>query len=139
MILLLAFISGCLGRAGGAKGYNTNYRDIGCAIISAFAILLLVGWSPLVILAVFILQFASFRTYWQFLFNGKDNMWMSGAMCGLAWYPIVFIDEKLFILVLARAIILCLWWGCLNKFLPAKVLVWRRDVAEEFSRYFMTL
>ena len=140
VIILLAFLSGVLGRMGGAKGYSTYYRDLGCPALLVMALTLVLGWHPWIYLSVFLLTWGAMSTYWQFLFKGEDNLWMSGAMVGVALYPIVFIDNNLFVFILARTICLAVIWGCLNKFLPQKgVLLWRRDVVEEFSRYAVSL
>lgn len=139
MIFLLALLSGVLGRMGGAKGYSTYYRDIGCPALRVIAITMLFGWHPWVALAVFLLSWGACTTYWQFLFKGVDNMWISGLMMGIATYPIVFIDNNLFTFVLVYSVFLMLSWRCLNKFLPPKVLCWHRDVVEEFCRYFVAV
>jgi hypothetical protein len=139
MILVFAFISGVLGRMGGAQGYHTLWRDWGCSAVVVAACWHYLGFHPWVYLAVFLLHWGAFSTYWQKLFKGVDNMWFSGLMVGVALSPILFIDSKLIVLVLARSTSLVLVWGCLNKYLPPKVILWRRDVVEEFSRYFVSL
>lgn len=138
-LILLAFASGVLGRMGGAAGYDTKYRDVGCSAIVVLACWMLFGWHPWVYLAVFLLHWGAFSTYWQKLFKGVDNMWFSGAMVGVALSPIGFIDSNLLYLVVVRTILLCAIWGALNEFLPQKVFIWTRDIVEEFCRYFASL
>ena len=141
-LIALMILSGILGRMGGAKGYHTLYRDIGCSVVVVLAIIMALGlnvglwWAYL---AVFALHWASFSTYWDELFYGEDNLWFSGFAVGIAIFPICFIDPHLWWIVPARAVVLCMVWGSLNKYLPEKVLVWNRDVAEEFLRYSVSL
>lgn len=140
-IVCLAILSGILGRMGGADGYNTKYRDVGCSIVVVFAVILLQGWQPSfwwVYLAIFGLHWAAFSTYWDKVF-GYDNFAFSGLVVGLALSPILFIDPSLWWVVALRSIVLAVAWWALNKFLPEKVLIWKRDVVEEFSRYFISL
>ena len=121
---------------GGAAHYSTYFRDLGCPALRVVALTLIFGWHPWLYLAVFLLSWGAFSTYWQFLFKGVDNMWLSGAMAGTALYPIVFIDNNLFIFVLVYSVCLGVIWGCLNKFLPSRTWIWHRDVVEEYLRYF---
>jgi hypothetical protein len=124
---------------GGAKGYNTLYRDIGCSAIVVLACCMFLGWHPWVYLAVFSLHWLMFSTYWDWLFKGQDCLWFSGLMVGVALTPILFISVELWWLVALRMGILAVSWEALNRYLPDKVLVWRRDVVEEFSRYALSL
>jgi hypothetical protein len=133
-------ISGILGRMGGAKGYDTKYRDIGCSIIIVLNIVLIYGWQASLwwcYIAVFGLSWAAFSTYLDSIF-GYDNLWASGALVGLAAFPAYWLGVPWWFIGL-RAVILCLVWGSLNKWLPERVLWWRRDVVEEFSRYAISL
>ena len=139
--VLLMFIAGVLGRMGGAHGYNTKWRDIGCPLVLIVAAILYSGWHADVWWAyamVFGLSWAAFSTYWDTLF-GYDNFWFSGLMVGLAGVPLIFTDISLWPLVLCRILLLTAAWGLLNKYLPPRVWIWRRDVAEEFSRYALSL
>ena len=144
--VLLALLSGLFGRMGGAgkEGnwydwmLDTKWRDVGCSLIVAFVCWLFIGWHPWVLLAVFGLHWAAFSTYWDTVF-GYDNLWFSGAIVGLACFPIIFVDKHLWLFVLCRIIILTVVWGCLNKYLPKKVFIWDRAVAEEYLRYTASL
>jgi hypothetical protein len=61
-------------------------------------------------------------------------------MVGLAAFPLCFIDPMFCWIVPLRAVFLMVVWGCLNKYIPQKgIWIWRRDVVEEFSRYFVSL
>jgi hypothetical protein len=140
-ILVLAIISGVCGRLGGAQGFDTKYRDVGCSLIVVVAFCILFGFDfhfTWVYLLVFGLHWAAFSTYWDKIFK-YDNLWFSGAMVGVALFPIMFIDIALWWVVIARSIVLCVVWGCLNKYLPQRVLFWRRDVFEELARYTVSL
>lgn len=141
--VILAIISGILGRLGGATGYNTKYRDIGCSVVTIITTCLIVGYSSYywwIFFIVFGLQWAFFSTYWDVIFK-YDNLWFSGFMAGLCFLPLITvgifksIGGFVWWLILIRAIVLALIWGSLNKYLPKKVSFWRRDVAEEFLRY----
>ena len=137
-VLILSFLSGVLGRMGGSDKYPKLWRRLGCSLMVIIALWLLTGfnlsywWLYLIIIG---LHYAAFMGYWDWLF-GFDNLWFSGFMTGMAFFPLIFIDIGWWIILL-RAILLAVIWGCLNKYLPQKgFLVWRRDVAEEFLRYF---
>ena len=140
ILLVLSILSGILGRMGGAKGYDTKWRDVGCPLIALIALWLLVDfkssywWTYLLILG---LHWVLFSTYWNWLFK-EDNLWFSGFAVGLAISLLLFNWS-----VVIRAILLALIWGSLNKYLPSagisgdkRILLWRRDVVEEFLRYF---
>ena len=138
LIIILSVLSGILGRIGGAQGYDSKFRDVGCSLITLFALCVLVGFNFAlwwVYLIIFGLHWLTFSTYFSWLF-GKDNLWVSGFAVGLAILPLL--DWTLFI----RAILLAIIWGCLNKYLPSagvrgdkRILFWRRDVVEEVLRY----
>jgi hypothetical protein len=142
LLIPLSIICGTLGRAGGAKGYHTLWRDWGCSLIIT---LVAAGMTGLqlqfwwVYILIFLLHWGTFSTYWDWLFKGVDTFWFSGLMVGLALFPIMFIDMHFWWIVALRAVILMILWECLNKFLPQRILCWNRDVAEEFSRYFVSL
>lgn len=145
ILLFLSIVCGILGRLGGkAKNgswydflSNTKARDIGCPLTILSTILVLFGfhlnlwWVYLIIIP---LHLGAFSTYWDFLF-GYDNHWFSGFVVGLTLIPLAFFDI-IWYLILIRAILLAIIWGCLNKYLPSKILIWNRDITEEFLRYF---
>jgi len=128
---------------GAGKPYHPLCRDWGCSAIAVVISGSMTHWQInfwWVYLLIFLAHWGAFSTYFQFFFGGKDTLWFSGAMVGLALYPLVFISANLFPFIALRAVLLALVWGCLNKFLPQKgILVWRRDVVEEFCRYFVSL
>jgi hypothetical protein len=148
--LLLILLSGAFGRMGGAANsgqwyggiLNTNWRDIGCALVLLLVTILWAGWHQDLVwcyVAAGVLTFASFRTYWDWLF-GYDNLWFSGLCVGVAGLPLMWVSGDGWWLFPARIVILALVWGILNKYLPQKgILVWRRDVAEENLRYMASL
>ena len=140
-LLPIAIASGILGRMGGAHGYDTKYRDIGCSLLVIVAVVLMLGWQPSfwwVYGLIFGLHWATFSTYWDEVF-GYDNFAFSGGMVGLAISPILFVDISLWWVVAIRVLALSFIWWALNRFLPKRVWLWGRDVVEEFSRYFVSL
>ena len=145
--ILLAILSGILGRLGGrAKdGHwydvltDSKARDVGCSIIAIITFCLWFGFEWKwwwVYLITFGLHWGAISLYWDILF-GYNNLWFSGFVVGIALIPLVII-YNLYLLWIVRAILLAIIWGCLNKYLPKKVLIWRRDIAEEFLRYFIS-
>ena len=146
MICLYLLLSGVFGRCGGAAKSGKWYdfmitsitRDLGCSIIFILTCWMYLGWHPWIYLIVFGLTWAAFSTYWDFLF-GYDNMCFSGFIVGLASLPLLFINVDLWPILALRIGILAVVWHCLNKYLPKKVFFWNRDVAEEFTRYFVSL
>ena len=144
IIIVCMVISGICGRLGGAgkagnwydRILDTKWRDICCSLIIVGVLLLYCGWQPAfwwAYLALFILNFMSFTTYWDWMFKGVDNLAFSGLMVGLALFPAIWLGVPIWFIIL-RAIILCIAWGSLNKWLPDRVFLWRRDVTEEFCR-----
>lgn len=145
LIFILACICGVLGRLGGAaktgQWYdflcNTKARDVGCSICTTilwgilFGIKLKFWW---VYIIVFGLHWGAFTTYWDFLFK-FDNLWFSGFVVGLCALPFTIIEPSMLWFLLGRCIVLAIIWGLLDKYLPSKIWVWNRDVAEEFLRY----
>jgi len=148
-LLILSLISGLLGRMGGAaksgKWYdfllNTKTRDAGCSLltviawISCFGLNLSFWW---VYIITFGLLWATFTTYWDFLF-GFDNLWFSGFVVGLAAIPLTITVPWMIWILIGRAFVLAVIWGLLNKYTPSKVLCWNRDVAEEYGRYAVSI
>jgi hypothetical protein len=137
LLLALSSLSGLLGRMGGAKGFDTKYRDAGCSILAVGALCLFLGfqWAHWWVYVIIIgLHWGAFSAYWHKLF-GFDNLWFSGFLVGLSMFPALFIVKTIWWILLIRAVALALVWGCLNKYLPKKVLWWDRAVAEEYLRY----
>lgn len=139
-IFPLALLSGILGRMGGAEGFSKNWRRLGCSTIVVLSSGLLFGWDSsawLAYSATFLLSWGAFCTYWDRLF-GKDCHWFSGLMVGFALFPMVFVDPVYWMIVPMRAMFLAISWHMFEK-LPGKILFWKRDVASEFLRYFVSL
>lgn len=140
-LLPLSFLSGVCGRLGGAEGYNKLWRRLGCSIILVLSIALCFGhvsscWFAY--LLTLLLTWGALSTYWDRVF-GYDNLFFSGLMVGVAAVPLMFISPVFVWLVPVRAVILAITWHLLNMRLPDRVLLWRRDVAEEFLRYTVSL
>lgn len=148
-LVLIALLSGLFGRMGGAGKagswydflLDTKWRDIGCSAIVVLASIILWGWQPSLWWAyvlTFLLHWGAFATYWKDLF-GKITMWFSGLVVGIAGLPLMFLAGDFWWILPVRALVLMVVWECLNRYLPEKVLIWRRDVAEEFLRYTASL
>jgi len=136
LTLVLSIFSGILGRMGGAHGFDTLYRDVGCALLAVIAFCLWFGFKInywYLYLIAFGLHWATFSTYYDVIF-GYDNQWFGGLMAGLALFPLLFV-YKIIPFYLVRAILLIVIWGLLNKYLPQRIFCWGRDVVEEFMRY----
>lgn len=140
LTLIIAIASGVLGRMGGAEGYDTKYRDAGCAILSVIVFCIWFGFKShfwyLYLIAIG-LHWGAYSTYFDTVF-GFDNLWFSGFITGLALLPLLFI-HKMIPFYISRALLLAILWGICNKCLPSKVFYWRHDIAEEFLRYFSVI
>ena len=142
IIFLLSICSGILGRLGGSV--KTWIRDWVCPLIALITLWLMIGFVLSywwIYLLIYVLMGLSLTTYFDWLLK-EDNLWFSGYACGLALLPLVLIGIPSWI-ILTRATVLAVIWGCLNKYLPSagvsgdkRILFWRRDVVEEFLRYF---
>jgi len=134
----LAFLSGTLGRMGGAGGkFRSWQRDWVCPWLALAALWLAVGFQIInwwAYMLAYALTGASLTTYLDSIF-GEDNLYASGFLVGIAFLPLAFIGVAWWLIVW-RAVMLCGIWGGLNKYLPSNgILIWRRDIAEEFLRY----
>lgn len=90
-IFVLTIAGGILYRLGGqGHPFNTKHRDLGVPVVGLLGMLVLKFYVPFYIhLLAFGLFFASLTTYWDSVpFNkGKDNFWMHGFFCALAYLP----------------------------------------------------
>jgi hypothetical protein len=134
-IILLSILAGILGRMGGVgKPFSTKMRDLGVPLCLTIALLVLrvdCPWWALLI--AFGAVFGACTTYLDSIF-GYDNFWASGALVGLASFPVTLFTGHWWLFA-ARAVLLAVIWGSLNRWLPERVLLWRRDTVEEFCRY----
>jgi hypothetical protein len=138
LTLILSILSGIFGRMGGAEGYDTLYRDIGCSILSIAVFCIWFGFKLdywWIYLIVFGLHWGAFSTYYDTIF-GFDNLWFSGFIVGMALFPLLFV-YKIIPFFFIRAILLAILWGLYNtQIKPNYILCWRHDIVEEFLRYF---
>ncbi len=132
-ILIACILSGILYRMGGAKGYNTKFRDLGCPTIGLALILLTCNIQLTIVnlsllLLTFGLSFGACTTYWDFIpFNkGEDNHFMHGFFCGLAGIPLIWVGIPLWI-ILARLTLCIVGMGFFSKLIG-------NDVKEELVR-----
>lgn len=145
ILIILSCLSGILGRLGGRAKDGAWYdfaskswvRDWICPLIALIALWLLVGFQPSywwAYLLTYGLTGLSLTTYYDSLF-GYDNHWFAGFITGLATLPILWCNAALLWVIIGRAFALAVIWGCLNKYMPKKLFVWRGDIANEFLRY----
>lgn len=137
ILFILSLIAGIFGRMGGVgKPFRSWMRDWIIPIFELIIIWIYLGFKInywWIYLLIYSISGISFSTYWDWLF-GEDNLWFSGFFVGLSLFPLLWLHIAWWI-ILAQAFLLAVIWGGLNKWLPKKVLIWRRDTAEEFLRY----
>jgi hypothetical protein len=75
---------------------------------------------------------AALSTYWDWLFKGKDNMYMHGFGVGLALFPLSLFGMS-WCGVIIRAVVLGLSMGLLQKYVLKKQIP-HSDVIEEMGR-----
>ena len=127
-ILLASILSAILYRIGGAKGYNTKYRDLGCPFVLLILICILFGfylhmwWLYLLFI---LLSMGALSTYWDKLF-GCDNFYAHGLGCGLATLPLIWCGVPWWVLTI-RLIVCTVGMGVWSKLVG-------NDVAEECGR-----
>ena len=128
--LIVTILSAILYRMGGAKGYNTKFRDLGCPLANLIllwylglsgAFLLKIG----LFLGVFLLMFGALTTYWDSLF-GYDNFWFHGFMIALACFPLYWLGVQWWIIII-RCVVLAIGMGWWSKIIG-------NDVMEELGR-----
>ena len=140
-IILLSLLSALFYRLGGWGNegrvafphipkwvFDTKARDIGCAIV-CFISTIVIGvhaawWVHLI---AFLLLFGALTTYWDSVF-GHDNFYMHGLMCGLAYFPYMFVCSPL--LWGVRAFLLMLLMGFWSRVIG-------KDWLEEGGRGFL--
>lgn len=81
VIILASIISSCAYRMGGASGYSTYYRDVGCSLLSVLMLGYIIAWHWILIL-VFGLTWGALSTY--FKKKGTDAKWFNWILVGLA-------------------------------------------------------
>ena len=136
LTLILSIISGTCYRMGGSAKFNTKYRDLGCPLIALILLWLLGGLglqSPILpkialILTSYGLMFGSLTTYWDFI-TGKDNFYLHGLFCGLAFIPLHWTGLSWWVIGI-RAIVCAIGMGLWS--------AWQgNDIKEEFGRGFI--
>jgi len=121
--IVFSFLCGLFGRMGGAKGYNTKFRDMGIpAVCCLYAFIL--GVHSWWLILTFGLMFAALTTYWDEVF-GYDNFYFHGFMIGLSFAPIMW-GNWLDLIFITFAC--CFWMGTWS--MIVENVVW-----EEFGRY----
>lgn len=106
IVILASVLSAVLYRLGGASGYNTKFRDVGCALISCLVLGYLVAWHWTLIL-VFGATWGTLTTYWKK--KGSNAKWynwlITGAMYSVATLPFIF-AEGIWLGFISRTIVL---------------------------------
>lgn len=115
-IIVATILSSILYRLGGARGFNTKYRDVGCATVTCLLASYLLSWHWTLIL-VFGATWGAMTTYWKRGPNAKWYNWlMTGAMYSVATLPFI-IAEGHWIGFASRTIVLAsltMIWSELN-------------------------
>ena len=113
--LIFSVFGAILYRIGGAKGYDTKFRDLGTPLCGI--IILLIWWQPvklgwLLLMPHFGLAFASMTTYWDKLFS-EDNFYMHGFMAGLASFPLFWAGIHWYAILISAVVcgLLMGWWS----------------------------
>jgi len=128
-IAIACILSATLYRMGGAKGFNTKFRDLGCPAVLLALVMLLFGiHKPLLYLSFFVLSWMALSSYWDWLF-GFDNFWFHGFMCGLAGVPLIWCGVPWWI-ILTRTAICTVGMGLASKAIDNAVI-------EELGRGFL--
>lgn len=140
-IIPLTILSAVLYRLGGWGGegrerfpnlpewvFNTKARDVGCALVTfagytIYSSFLGVPWF--IHLLCFLLLFGSLTTYWDWI-TGKDNFWLHGLACGLAYVPYGFYTGD-WTQIITRCFVLAVLMGGIS-------LISGNDVVEETGR-----
>lgn len=91
VFLIACALSGYLYYLGGEEGYDTKYRDAGCAFIAVMVSIMLGFYSwPLIL--TFGLLWGALTMYWKF--GADDAKWYHwaahGLGCSLAWTPVAW-------------------------------------------------
>lgn len=142
-IIICSIAAGIFGRMGGAgRPFRTWQRDW---IVPLFFICLVI-WlnnnilysfrSIIAYIVAYLALAGSLTTYWDNLFH-YDNLLFSGLIAGLSATPLSLVNIRINGILMRAGILAIIWW-LLNKRLPARmkrILIWRRDVVEEFLRY----
>lgn len=94
-VILLSIFSGILYRMGGAKGYNTKFRDIGVPLCAISVLSILGVWhSSLIISAV--IMFGALTTYWKR--KGEEALWyhwyLHSLGCALSMLPFIYFNRQ---------------------------------------------
>ena len=121
LLLIACVLSGILYRLGGAHGYNTKFRDIGCPLVllglvcGLFGLKMVSWWAYLL---TFGLSWGALSSYHYFLPKPKDNLWyhysLHGFFCGLAGLSLVWCGVPLYVLII-RTTVLTLGMGLWSK------------------------
>ena len=91
--LALAVVSAILYRMGGAAGYNTKWRDLGCPLV-AVASALVIGMCHWSLVISFGVMFGAMTTYWKR--KGQDAHWYHWWTTGLI-YAVAFLPPAYFL------------------------------------------
>jgi hypothetical protein len=134
LLLSSSILCAILYRMGGAKGYDTAYRDWGLPFVVCTVLWLRYG-GHLTLIPVYFLMGGALTTYWEDAF-GYHNFWFSGFMVGLALFP--YIIQTHMWLWFVKPFIMAVVWGLWRKYRPGN---WTKDAAvtEELGTGALTL
>lgn len=104
-VIVASTLASILYRLGGANGFNTKYRDVGCSLITCLLAGYLLSWHWTLILC-FGLLWGALSTYWKRTPDAKWYNWLiTGVMYSVAMLPYV-IAEGIWLGFLSRTIVL---------------------------------
>ena len=148
VLLILSMISATFFRLGGSAkngswldfAKNTKTRDIGCSLVflaafwGVFGLKMGFWWAYAL---TFFLSWGAMSTYWDFLFNDKDNFYAYGIGIGIASLPFIWCAIPWYAII-GRTICLALSFGLLNKYVN-KWHIPHSDNIEEYLRGFLII
>lgn len=138
LYLLCAFAAGWLGHAGGSGYHPRWFRIIGVPLMSCLNLYICGVHNTIVLLITFGLLTMSISTYWDFLTDGRyDIFWMHGFILGLSYIFIYVVFGNLDIFII-RSIALGMFVEIWHHYRPNIFFRWDGARIEEFGRYFAT-
>ena len=94
--LVLAVVSAILYRMGGAAGYNTKWRDLGCPLVAVASALVVGLWHGSLVISFGVI-FGAMTTYWKR--KGQDarwyHWWTTVLIYAVAFLPVAYFLSRI--------------------------------------------